>query len=687
MRKALVSATLALSLFTIAPAAAKPAKTAKPSQAKTETVNNKNSNVVLATVGGENITLAELEKAFGKNSFGKSGKLSETTRDSVMDFLNLYIRYKLKVKDALARGFDRDSSVLAEIAENRRVLAESFFFEKELTDRELDKMAERRKTEYKIAYILTTFQQGPGRDTAAAYKKIQDALARIKSGEIFSKVAYELSDDKESANKGGELPGWITSGRVQRQIEDVFYSLKPGETHQEILTTPYGYFLIKTLQVEPRKQIKASHILVSFNGRDSLQAISKADSLLALLKGGAEFERLARENSDDESTAPKGGVLGSWYSRSTGEIGTGRTFLPQFEDAVFKLKTGEITGKVFTPYGVHIIRKDAERDADVTAEREEMRRLYKKAYFVEDKLIYLDSLRKAYKLVINEPVFNKFVSSLDTTKTNLDQKWSKDVPADLMNQTIYTFNGKPTTLGKFIERTNTERELRGFNTNREGMLTTLEKSADPEAIALATRDLEKKYPDFSSLLNEFCDGILLFKVEAMEVWDKLKFDSTAAMAFWEQNKSKYITDPQYEISEIYVTNDSLAGAIYAQLRNGADFASLAAANTQREGFREKNGSWGTLSPKKNGLAKKAQELGLLEGALTEPFPYEKGFSIIKIDRYEAPREKNFKEAIPDFAQAYQDMMQKRLSEEWLNKLRQQFKVTINEKEVNRIALK
>ena len=128
---------------------------------------------VLATVGKEQITLADLEKAFRKNMNRKNVKLADVPKDSVLDFLNLYIEYRLKVQDALKRGFDKDSSVIADISQNRKLLAESFLFEKKLVEPNTEQMLELRKREKQVAVILISNEKA---------NTLQDTLEIFKIG-------------------------------------------------------------------------------------------------------------------------------------------------------------------------------------------------------------------------------------------------------------------------------------------------------------------------------------------------------------------------------------------------------------------------------------------------------------------------------------------------------------------------
>mgnify|MGYP002817179821 CR=1 FL=1 len=107
---------------------------------------------------------------------------------------------------------------------------------------------------------------------------------------------------------------------------------------------------------EPR--YAATHVLVAWQGavgagpevtRSKAQALALARDLHAQAAGGAAIDALAREHSDD-ATAPRGGDLGVY---ATG------TMVPDFEKAVASVDVGQIAPLVVTPFGYHVIRRDA----------------------------------------------------------------------------------------------------------------------------------------------------------------------------------------------------------------------------------------------------------------------------------------------------------------------------------------
>ena len=100
-------------------------------------------------------------------------------------------------------------------------------------------------------------------------------------------------------------------------------------------------------------EITVSHILLSSE--------SDAQAALARVKSGEPFERVARDMSKDPATAVHGGKLAP--------IKRG-TLVPEFEDAAFKLRVGEVSGIVKSQFGFHIIKKLAEKQLPARPESE-----------------------------------------------------------------------------------------------------------------------------------------------------------------------------------------------------------------------------------------------------------------------------------------------------------------------------
>lgn len=220
-------------------------------------------------------------------------------------------------------------------------------------------------SEYHLAHIyITVPEQATPAAIEASRKRAEEAMAAIKAGKSFGEVAATFSAAPD-ASSGGDL-GWRTSARLPSVFANVVRDLKPGEV-SGILRSPAGFHIVKLLEVRDRnkptivEQTHALHILVKVNESTSeADAKARIERLRERLLAGAKFEDVARANSEDASAA-KGGDLG-WIS-------PGDT-VPQFEQAMDKLKIGEISEPVRTPFGWHLIEVLGRRKEDITKERE-----------------------------------------------------------------------------------------------------------------------------------------------------------------------------------------------------------------------------------------------------------------------------------------------------------------------------
>ena len=123
-----------------------------------------------------------------------------------------------------------------------------------------------------------------------------------------------------------------------------------------------SYYNQHKSEFQQQEEIKASHILIKTEaGQDGkvsaaadAAARKKAEDILKKLRAGANFEELAKKESDDKASAINGGSLG-FFQRGS--------MVPEFEKAAFSLNKGQISDLVKTQYGYHIIRVDDKHQA------------------------------------------------------------------------------------------------------------------------------------------------------------------------------------------------------------------------------------------------------------------------------------------------------------------------------------
>src|SRR5258708_6605711 len=100
-------------------------------------------------------------------------------------------------------------------------------------------------------------------------------------------------------------------------------------------------------QYSTPEQVRASHILLKTEGKDDATVKKQAEELLAKIKAGANFEELARKNSQDEGSAVKGGDL-DFFNKGQ--------MVPEFDKAAFSMQPGQLSDLVKSTFGYHIIK-------------------------------------------------------------------------------------------------------------------------------------------------------------------------------------------------------------------------------------------------------------------------------------------------------------------------------------------
>ena len=221
-------------------------------------------------------------------------------------------------------------------------------------------------SEYRIAHILIQLpEQADAIKIEAMRHRAEAALAQLKDGVEFAKVAAEFSDASD-AMQGGLLD-WRPASQLTKRFAEYVTPMKPGEL-SSIIQSPNGFHILKLVDRRNQNeaitmvdQTHARHILIKINELTSeSDARRRITDLKERLDNGAKFDELAKLHSGDAS-ASSGGDLG-WVS-------PGDT-VPEFEHAMSALKDGEISGPVQSPFGWHLIQVIERRSQDMSKERQ-----------------------------------------------------------------------------------------------------------------------------------------------------------------------------------------------------------------------------------------------------------------------------------------------------------------------------
>lgn len=139
----------------------------------------------------------------------------------------------------------------------------------------------------------------------------------------------------------------------------------------------------------PSEMLRSSPVTELQNKKEELRrkAEEKIEVILKELKEGANFEELAKRKSDDEASRENGGDLDVIYRG---------VFDPAFDKAISKLSPGQLSGKVETQFGFHVIKLIEKRPPE-QAPFEELEQAIQKHLFMEEAKILVASYVKSLK--------------------------------------------------------------------------------------------------------------------------------------------------------------------------------------------------------------------------------------------------------------------------------------------------
>ena len=221
-----------------------------------------------------------------------------------------------------------------------------------------------------IAQVLVAVPEDASASRVAALqKRAEDIAQRARAGEDFAKLAAEASDAPNARSNGGAL-GLRQADRYPPLFVESTQSIPVGGIAGPVRSGA-GFHVLKVLARERASagadgvvtQTQVRHILLRPDGqRTAEQATALLNDYKRRIQAGtADFAALARDNSQDTGSARNGGELG-WTVPGT--------FVPEFEDAMNRLKPGEISEPISTRFGVHLIQVEGRREAKLNPEEQ-----------------------------------------------------------------------------------------------------------------------------------------------------------------------------------------------------------------------------------------------------------------------------------------------------------------------------
>ncbi len=616
----------------------------------------------LFSLGSKQVKLSEFQYVYNKNNASSPDAF---TQKSLEDYLNLYVNFRLKVREAEDLGMDTIQSINKELDTYRQQLSKSYLFDKEVNEQLIAEAYQRMQKEVRASHILFSIEEsGLPVDTLDAYKKALDVRRRLLKGEDFEKLAKQFSADPSAQNNGGDI-GFFTVFQTVYPFESAAYSLKKGEVSLPVRTR-FGYHIVKvTDSREAMGKMKAAHILLktpqNATPEQEKEVLAKANTVYAELAANpASFEQLVEKYSDDRQTFKKGGVLP--------EFGIGKMVL-EFENAAYSLqKDGDYSKPVKTEFGFHIIKRlsketlpdfeTAKNDLKKKVERDSRSSIAKEIMVSKIKTEYGFSENKAAK----DNLFKLIGDKILEPKFEIVQKIALDVPLFTLAGINYTQQDFVTYVQDKQKKKRTEAALKVFNDYYDLFV-------EEKALAYEETQLERKYPDFKSLMKEYRDGILLFELTDKKVWSKAVTDTVGLKAFHETIKTKYMWGERAEIIT-YTVKPELLKAVKKLIAKGKLSAGEIAAKYNVKDSKAVQFETGKFEKGQN---EKLDKMAWLANGVSEDYTNtDNTVSFIKINKVIAATPKELGDAKGFIISDYQEHLEK----SWIEELKQKYPVAI-----------
>lgn len=456
------------------------------------------------TIGNTKITKQEITEAYNRNRTGDN----DTT--SLKSYADLFLNYKLKVKEARALHLDTLPLLVADVQNFKRQLSENYMTDEEETNKLLNEAMRRSAKDIHVVYFKADYKSF--NDTISATKAITTAEELLNTSTDYNKIAQATGLKFSDA-------GYLTVFSVPYNFENLIYSLSTNEVGR--LSTPSGIFLFKV--IDSRDDIgvwKIAQILIAVEPgvNDDSNQKQRADSIYNLLNAGMPFDEAALKFSDDRYSYSVGGELPETRSGVNSQA---------FEKAMLSLKKdGDISKPVRTKYGYHIIKR---------------MQVYPSESYVKQQL-FKDDRIKASVDKFNEGISKITNPQIIKNPSLFGYADSLDLPAKIRNKALLRYNKKTVTIGDWIDY------YRNNNPNKDISKEELWK----KFIVFSNREyyrsnLEDFNRDFKSRINEFEEGNLLFEIMERKVWEKANADSVGLKKYYDDHKQNYVWEKSAEL--------------------------------------------------------------------------------------------------------------------------------------------
>ncbi|MCD2260579.1 peptidylprolyl isomerase [Psychroserpens luteolus] len=511
---------------------------------------------VLFTVEGEPVMASEFIRVYNKNL----DLVKDESQKDIDAYLELFVNYQLKVKEARRLELDKDPNYLREFNNYKKQLTKNFMADNKVTDALVEEAYHRTTNDVKVSHILVRLDETET-DTTAVYNQLLELRERVAK-EGYAAVQKAVHNGKTIF---AEDLGYFGGFKMVYPFETVAFNTPKGEISMPFRTR-FGYHILKVF--DKRKslgEVTVAHIMISNKQNDStVVPETRINQIYKKIQQGEKFESLARQFSNDKSSAKKGGALAPF----TG----GQLSSKEFEDVAFSLENqGDISAPFKTAYGWHIMKlirkKGIQPFEEVKVQLQNKVKRDSRSKLINSALV--KKLATKYKVEENKKGLNYFESII--TDAYFKQAWKTPEGFDADNTLIKIGDVSVSNKAFSDHLMSNQRKYNNRRANPKALIET-EYNAFYEAQVLKYHEdnLEFENEDFAFVLKEYRDGLLLFDLMEKEVWNRATKDSVGLKAFFEKNKTNYTWKDRVDAVILSSASERKIDQLREALLNGAD---------------------------------------------------------------------------------------------------------------------
>lgn len=522
-------------------------------------------------INGKPILKSELQKAFIKsNTFRPDGE-----KESITDFIQSYIYFKLNVEEAKAQHLDTIGSYVRDMATARVETSHKYMQDTIYENDYLKKIYDRLSENVEVNHVLVPFEGEIvlPTDTIPLYKKAVELRNRLtKNG--FAAEGYGKSSPTSifmDNNKQNGYIGWTVPFMFNARVEDAIYSLSVNEISQPIRTSD-GYHIVQVLGRRPAVgAVDIEQVLFNFTqvppNQHQIDSVGKvAWREYSRIGSSVDYKALCDEFAQVMEMGEKGCHFGV--------IGLDSRLSPSFIDAAFKLKNeGDISEPVQSDYGYHIIRLLKKLslpsfDNIKTSLRERITKSDKSQDMTREKR---ENMAKVLDYTFNKEAYDRLNQIADKISPR-DSAFFSMVKNP--NDVLFSFGNKANyTIGNFVDYI----RLRHSLANKKSMdapemfiyTETINNTLTTDVLSeyfsvYYSRCLTDYYyitlserePEYKEQLEQVSDGLLSFAVMNKNIWERSVKDEKGLSDYFNRNKKKYsLSGTKYRGLIIHAKNE------------------------------------------------------------------------------------------------------------------------------------